>query len=492
MLLRSRHPVTYRQVDGVSKARHNDLQEVGPGFLACKPIMSTPAANSFDPYHRWLGIPPKHQPPHHYRLLGVDVFESDPDVIQSATDRQMTHVRSFQTGQHGQLTQQVLNELSTAKLCLLDLGKKAEYDERLQAKLAADRPAAALPEPAASAVVPMPVEPKLVKPLPVGIPMPAHVGPGPPGLTPKPNPTPVVRGQPSWTGVQLGKPGGTQSKTRRERRMWIILGLAAAAGLVLLFAIFFALGVSSDRGELVIECDELNVELLVNRGGQTVETVHVDENKKRISIRSGTYQIAFAEPDAKALKIDKQEVSVVRGRQVVVSITRRDPRTLPRPPRVIQPLEVPPPVVEKEPPEQQVAPTATQRGAVVEVSRMKEVPFGPIDQLPGKPGSAVTFTWVNKPKSTQLKNGVLEFTVKQSGVVYLVTSTEFQGSPRGPWVKERLSKDQLVQRGWTNLGRCPWRPKETLLSREVKEGESYRIRTNKYGPPRLILPARPS
>ncbi|MGO8752923.1 MAG: hypothetical protein ACLQNE_43835 [Thermoguttaceae bacterium] len=34
----------------------------------------------FDPYHQWLGIPPKDQPSNHYRLLGVDLCESDPDV----------------------------------------------------------------------------------------------------------------------------------------------------------------------------------------------------------------------------------------------------------------------------------------------------------------------------------------------------------------------------------------------------------------------------
>lgn len=27
----------------------------------------------FDPYHQWLGIPPKDQPPNHYRLLGVSL-----------------------------------------------------------------------------------------------------------------------------------------------------------------------------------------------------------------------------------------------------------------------------------------------------------------------------------------------------------------------------------------------------------------------------------
>ena len=34
----------------------------------------------FDPYHKWLGIPPDQQPAHHYRLLGIGLFESDADV----------------------------------------------------------------------------------------------------------------------------------------------------------------------------------------------------------------------------------------------------------------------------------------------------------------------------------------------------------------------------------------------------------------------------
>ena len=38
-------------------------------------------SNPFDPYHQWLGIPPKKQPPNHYTLLGLDAFESNPDVI---------------------------------------------------------------------------------------------------------------------------------------------------------------------------------------------------------------------------------------------------------------------------------------------------------------------------------------------------------------------------------------------------------------------------
>ena len=31
----------------------------------------------FDAYHRWRGIPPKHQPADWYRLLGLERFEAD-------------------------------------------------------------------------------------------------------------------------------------------------------------------------------------------------------------------------------------------------------------------------------------------------------------------------------------------------------------------------------------------------------------------------------
>ena len=39
---------------------------------------------AFDPYHKWLGIPPEQQPASHYRLLGIAEFESDADVIDTA------------------------------------------------------------------------------------------------------------------------------------------------------------------------------------------------------------------------------------------------------------------------------------------------------------------------------------------------------------------------------------------------------------------------
>jgi hypothetical protein len=92
----------------------------------------------FDPYRKWLGIPPKDQPAHFYRLLGIATFEDDPDVIENAAARQMSHVRTFQTSkQHGAISQRILTELSAAKLCLLTPERKEEYDQQLRTRLAA-------------------------------------------------------------------------------------------------------------------------------------------------------------------------------------------------------------------------------------------------------------------------------------------------------------------------------------------------------------------
>ena len=101
----------------------------------------------FDPYHKWLGIPPADQPPNLYRLLGVTVFEDDVDVVASAADRQMAHIRTFQTGQHSADSQRLLNELAAARLCLLKPAEKAAYDSQLRGQLAPPQAAPSQPAP---------------------------------------------------------------------------------------------------------------------------------------------------------------------------------------------------------------------------------------------------------------------------------------------------------------------------------------------------------
>lgn len=89
---------------------------------------------TFDPYHVWLGIPPKDQPPNHYRLLGLELFEDNTDVIDAAANRQSSYLHSIAAGPHRRESQKLLNEVAAARLCLLDTAAKADYDQQLKSK----------------------------------------------------------------------------------------------------------------------------------------------------------------------------------------------------------------------------------------------------------------------------------------------------------------------------------------------------------------------
>ncbi len=121
-------------------------------------------AETFDPYRKWLGIPPEEQPPNHYRLLGIGLFEADADVIEGAADRQMAHIQRHQLGQYAALSQRILNELSAAKLCLLMADRKDAYDRVLRKQLAAD---AAPAPPPSSPAPPVATPPAAAPPKPV-------------------------------------------------------------------------------------------------------------------------------------------------------------------------------------------------------------------------------------------------------------------------------------------------------------------------------------
>jgi hypothetical protein len=126
-------------------------------------------ADPFDPYLHWLGIRDPERPPNHYRLLGVALFEDDPDVLANAADRQMAHVRTFQTGRHSAESQKLLNELAAAKVCLLNPAKKGPYDAALRAgqgrglptppPVPPPAPPSAEPRAAAEPPAPPPIEP---------------------------------------------------------------------------------------------------------------------------------------------------------------------------------------------------------------------------------------------------------------------------------------------------------------------------------------------
>jgi hypothetical protein len=105
-------------------------------------------ADGFDAYFKWLGIPPAEQPPSHYRLLGVPELVDDPDVIESAADQRMSHLRGLQTGKNAAHAQRLLNEVSQARVCLLNAEQKRAYDQRLRSSkpdVPKGKPPAAVP-----------------------------------------------------------------------------------------------------------------------------------------------------------------------------------------------------------------------------------------------------------------------------------------------------------------------------------------------------------
>ena len=109
------------------------------------PVVIGSSQPVFDPYYEWLSIPPEEQPPDHYRLLGLMLYEENCEVISNAADRQATHLRSFQLSEHASDSEKLLAEVFKARACLLDFDRKTEYDQELKSQLAALTSSTVLP-----------------------------------------------------------------------------------------------------------------------------------------------------------------------------------------------------------------------------------------------------------------------------------------------------------------------------------------------------------
>lgn len=84
-----------------------------------------------DVYKEWLGIPEGDRPPDHYQLLRLVQFEDDAEKIRNNYKKLNGHVRKYAAGKHSVRSQELLNELAKAMLCLTDTERKREYDGSL-------------------------------------------------------------------------------------------------------------------------------------------------------------------------------------------------------------------------------------------------------------------------------------------------------------------------------------------------------------------------
>jgi type II secretion system (T2SS) protein E len=88
-------------------------------------------AQEIDAYRDWLGIQETARPLNHYQLLRLKPFEDDAAQINSNYRKMNAHVRKFAAGEHAERSQEILNELAKAMLCLTDSQRKQEYDSAL-------------------------------------------------------------------------------------------------------------------------------------------------------------------------------------------------------------------------------------------------------------------------------------------------------------------------------------------------------------------------
>ena len=84
-----------------------------------------------DVYSQWLKVTDPERPVNYYTLLGVQKFEDDAELIRKNYRQRNALVRKYATGVYSQQSQELLNEMARAMLCLTDAQRKADYDATL-------------------------------------------------------------------------------------------------------------------------------------------------------------------------------------------------------------------------------------------------------------------------------------------------------------------------------------------------------------------------
>ncbi len=234
-------------------------------------------SEAFDPYYRWLGIPPKERPPNHYRLIGIELFESNRDVIDSVASRHMAYLQEITDGPHVREAQQLLNELAAARRCLLDPEKKAAYDAELKTTLSAEsKPPKAAPathRQRTEKVSPAPPPPKMSQDRPA--------------TRPASQKKPPVAG--TTESTLDGRPGRATER-KKEKPIPLIVGGVAAGVVVLVVAGLLLIG-GGDGGDKTRETQRktqhvASVDQTVRKPKQA-ETVGAQDSPDETAAKAG-------------------------------------------------------------------------------------------------------------------------------------------------------------------------------------------------------------
>ena len=99
---------------------------------------------TIDPYTQFLGLPPGPRPPSFYELLGLEMFCSHHERINQAVRKQFRIIKPFQDHperRSREAIQDIMNEIATARVVLVDPERKEDYDLALASERKIDRDA---------------------------------------------------------------------------------------------------------------------------------------------------------------------------------------------------------------------------------------------------------------------------------------------------------------------------------------------------------------
>jgi hypothetical protein len=384
----------------------------------------------FDPYHKWLGIPPKEQPAGPHRLLGISEDENDPQVVREAALRQTAFVRPFSMGEHAEHADRILGELADARDSIL---------------------CGMVESPTKSAVKATPSSAEFIATPLVNVT--ATAGRETPQAEPTPSEDPLsliteelaaISATPSTrSGSRSGKPIWQQP--------WVMLTAAGVALMALL--ILFSSG--GDRLRPAQKQQRTNTNMVDQEAAVQNDP---RENNEDINKKMSWFQKRVDELEAeldeayqKASVHQRQQSTKLNDRFAIVTVKNMHP-----------------------------VPLTTS----ILTSKTK-IKCNDDNQLPQIFHKATT--WVVKDGAPwQESNAWLRFRVEQSGRMYLIAHWQYEGNAnRGGWQNQRISLPHLKQ-GWNLIGRASWDPEVYFFSRLVDVGEEYEMRTNKYWPPYLI------